>query len=51
MLTAAVCYDATDLALIADLRNVSDVLATPSFDMDVRHLIRCHWLYTITCIK
>ena len=34
-LTAAVCYDATDLALVADLRNQSDVLAIPAFNKDV----------------
>ena len=35
-LTAAVCYDATDLALAADLRNVSDVLAIPALNKDVK---------------
>ena len=34
-LTAAVCYDATDLALVADLRDRSDVLAIPAFNKDV----------------
>ena len=35
-LTAAVCYDATDLSLAADLRDVSDVLAIPALNQDVR---------------
>ncbi len=35
-LTAAVCYDATDLGLAADLRGESDVLAIPALNMDVR---------------
>ena len=35
-LTAAVCYDATDLGLAADLRDVSDVLAIPAFNKDVK---------------
>lgn len=35
-LTASVCYDATDLALVADLRNCSDVFAIPSLNKDVR---------------
>ena len=35
-LTASVCYDATDLALAADLRNVSDVLAIPALNKDVK---------------
>ena len=35
-LTAAVCYDATDLGLAADLREVSDVLAIPAFNKDVK---------------
>ena len=34
-LTASVCYDATDLALAADLRNKSDVLAIPALNRDV----------------
>ncbi|MCY3542144.1 MAG: reverse transcriptase domain-containing protein [Gammaproteobacteria bacterium] len=34
-LTAAVCYDATDLALATDLRDRSDVLAIPAFNKDV----------------
>lgn len=33
--TAAVCYDATDLALVTDLRNQSDVLAIPALNKDV----------------
>ena len=35
-LTAAVCYDATDLGLAADLRNLSDVLAIPALNKDVK---------------
>ncbi|MDE2755889.1 MAG: hypothetical protein OXI92_04995, partial [Acidobacteriota bacterium] len=35
-LTAAVCYDATDLGLAADLRSVSDVLAIPALNKDVK---------------
>ncbi len=35
-LTAAVCYDATDLGLAADLREVSDVLAIPALNRDVK---------------
>ena len=35
-LTAAVCYDATDLGLAADLRGVSDVLAIPALNKDVK---------------
>ncbi|MBI2796660.1 MAG: hypothetical protein HYX65_08160 [Gemmatimonadetes bacterium] len=34
-LTAAVCYDATDLSLATALRNHSDVLAIPSLNKDV----------------
>jgi len=34
-LTAAICYDATDLSLAADLRNQSDVFAIPAFNRDV----------------
>ena len=34
-LSGAVCYDATDLNLAADLRNESDVFAIPSFNKDV----------------
>ena len=34
-LTSTVCYDATDLALVADLRDRSDVLAIPAFNKDV----------------
>jgi len=34
-LTAAVCYDATDLSLAADLRHHSDVFAIPALNMDV----------------
>ncbi len=34
--TAAVCYDATDLRLAADLRDESDILAIPAFNKDVK---------------
>jgi hypothetical protein len=34
-LTAAVCYDATDLRLAADLRHHSDVFAIPALNKDV----------------
>lgn len=34
--TAAVCYDATDLRLVADLRERSDVFAIPAFNKDVK---------------
>ncbi|GAA0723098.1 reverse transcriptase domain-containing protein [Dokdonella soli] len=34
-LTAAICYDATDLALASDLRNRSDVFAIPALNRDV----------------
>lgn len=34
-LTGAVCYDATDLALAADLRDRSDVFAVSAFNRDV----------------
>ena len=34
-LTGSVCYDATDVALAADLRGKSDVFAIPSFNPDV----------------
>lgn len=35
-LTAAVCYDATDLRLAADLRMESDVFIIPAFNKDVK---------------
>ena len=35
-LTAAVCYDATDLALAADLRDKSDIFAIPALNKDVK---------------
>ena len=35
-LTAAVCYDATDLGLAADLKDVSDILAIPALNKDVK---------------
>ena len=34
-LTASICYDATDLALAADLRNLSDVFIVPALNKDV----------------
>jgi hypothetical protein len=34
-LTASVCYDATDIGLAADLKDVSDVLAIPALNQDV----------------
>lgn len=34
-LTAAICYDATDLSLAADLRHYSDVFAIPALNKDV----------------
>jgi hypothetical protein len=34
-LTAAICYDATDLSLAADLRQYSDVFAIPALNKDV----------------
>ena len=35
-LSAAVCYDATDLGLAADLRDLSDVFAIPALNKDVK---------------
>ena len=35
-LTAAICYDATDLGLAADLRDRSDILAIPALNKDVK---------------
>lgn len=35
-LTAAICYDATDLGLAADLRDVSDVFAIPALNKDIQ---------------
>ena len=35
-LTSSVCYDATDLDLIADLRTESDVFAIPALNRDVK---------------
>lgn len=35
-LTASVCYDATDLALVSDLRAQSDILAIPALNKDVK---------------
>ncbi|WNL46456.1 hypothetical protein RKE25_02130 [Dyella sp. BiH032] len=34
-LTGSICYDATDLSLASDLRNVSDVYAIPALNRDV----------------
>ena len=34
-LTASICYDATDIRLAADLRDLSDVLAIPALNKDV----------------
>lgn len=34
-LTASICYDATDLSLVADLRHQSDVFAIPALNKDV----------------
>ena len=35
-LTASVCYDATDLNMVADLRDESDVFAIPALNKDVK---------------
>ena len=35
-LTAAVCYDATDLRMAADLRDLSDVFVIPALNKDVK---------------
>ena len=35
-LTASVCYDATDLNMVADLRSESDVFAIPALNKDVK---------------
>ena len=35
-LTASVCYDATDLDLVATLRKKSDVFAVPAFNPDIK---------------
>jgi len=35
-LTAAVCYDATDVGLASDLRDESDILAIPALNKDVK---------------
>lgn len=34
-LTSSICYDATDLSLVADLRHQSDVFAIPALNQDV----------------
>lgn len=34
-LTASICYDATDIRLVADLRDRSDVFAVPALNQDV----------------
>jgi hypothetical protein len=36
LLSASVCYDATDLALAADLRDRNDLYAVPALNLDVR---------------
>lgn len=36
LLSASVCYDATDLALAADLRDRNDLYAIPALNLDVR---------------
>jgi hypothetical protein len=35
-MAGAICYDATDLALLSDLRNVSDLFVVPAMNRDVR---------------
>lgn len=35
-LTGSVCYDATDLELVSDLRGKSDIFAIPAFNQDVK---------------
>lgn len=35
-MTASICYDATDLSLAADLRDISDIWAIPAFNKDVK---------------
>ncbi len=35
-LTASICYDATDLGIVSDLRNRSDVYAIPAYNKDVQ---------------
>ena len=35
-LTASVCYDATDLRLVADLRDKSDIFAIPALNRDIK---------------
>ena len=35
-LTASVCYDATDLNMVSDLRNESDVFAIPALNKDIK---------------
>ncbi|MEO5348346.1 MAG: RNA-directed DNA polymerase [Magnetococcus sp. YQC-3] len=34
-LTGAICYDATDLNLVADMRNISDMFVIPAMNRDV----------------
>ncbi|WP_437202054.1 RNA-directed DNA polymerase [Planctomicrobium sp. SH664] len=34
-MTSAVCYDATDLSLAADLRNITDLFIVPALNIDV----------------
>ena len=35
-LTASVCYDATDLGLVSDLKSESDILAIPALNKDIK---------------
>ena len=35
-MTASVCYDATDIGLASDLRDMSDIWAIPAFNKDVK---------------
>jgi len=35
-LTSSICYDATDIKLTSDLRNLSDILIIPSLNKDVK---------------
>ena len=34
-LSGSICYDATDLSLVADLKNVTDIYAIPALNRDV----------------
>jgi hypothetical protein len=35
-LSSSICYDATDIRLAADLRNISDLYLIPAFNMDIK---------------